>query len=90
MAEERTLPGWPKKKLVKEVRRHLSYYGIRPVKFKSGRPLGRGPIRLPIRTSMSTGPCLPRSAPVYPAPVGRDAAQPLPAIALSGQGGCAP
>jgi hypothetical protein len=33
MAEERSLPGWPKKKLVKEVRRHLSFYGIRPVKF---------------------------------------------------------
>ena len=33
MAEERTLPGWPKKKLVKEVRRHLSHYGIRPVKY---------------------------------------------------------
>ena len=30
MAEERSLPGWPKKKLVKEVRRHLSHYGIRP------------------------------------------------------------
>ncbi len=28
MAEERSLPGWPKKKLVKEVRRHLSHYGI--------------------------------------------------------------
>ena len=33
MAEERSLPGWPKKKLVKEVRRHLSHYGIRPTKF---------------------------------------------------------
>ena len=33
MAEERTLPGWPKKKLVKEVRQHLSHYGIRPTKF---------------------------------------------------------
>jgi hypothetical protein len=33
MAEDRTLPGWPKKKLVKDVRRHLSHYGIRPVKF---------------------------------------------------------
>jgi hypothetical protein len=33
MAEERSLPGWPKKKLVKEVRQHLSHYGIRPVKF---------------------------------------------------------
>ena len=32
MAEERSLPGWPKKKLVREVRRHLSYYGIRPVR----------------------------------------------------------
>lgn len=32
MAEERSLPGWPKKKLVKEVRRHLSVYGFRPVK----------------------------------------------------------
>jgi hypothetical protein len=32
MAEERSLPGWPKKKLVKEVRRHLSHYGIRPTK----------------------------------------------------------
>ncbi len=33
MAEDRTLPGWPKKKLVKEVRQHLSHYGIRPTKF---------------------------------------------------------
>jgi hypothetical protein len=33
MAEDRALPGWPKKKLVKEVRRHLSHYGIRPTKF---------------------------------------------------------
>ena len=32
MAEERSLPGWPKKKLVKDVRRHLSHYGIRPTK----------------------------------------------------------
>lgn len=30
MAEDRTLPGWPKKKLVKAVRRHLAHYGIRP------------------------------------------------------------
>jgi hypothetical protein len=30
MAEERNLPGWPKKRLVKDVRRHLSHYGIRP------------------------------------------------------------
>ena len=33
MAEERSLPGWPKKKLVKDVRRHLWHYGIRPVRF---------------------------------------------------------
>ena len=33
MAEDRSLPGWPKKKLVKEVRSHLSHYGIRPTKF---------------------------------------------------------
>ena len=33
MAEERSLPGWPKKKLVKEVRSHLWHYGIRPTKF---------------------------------------------------------
>jgi hypothetical protein len=32
MAEERSLPGWPKKRLVREVRRHLWHYGIRPVK----------------------------------------------------------
>jgi hypothetical protein len=32
MAEERSLPGWPKKKLVKDVRRHLWHYGIRPVR----------------------------------------------------------
>jgi len=30
MAEERTLPGWPKKRLVKNVRRQLASYGIRP------------------------------------------------------------
>jgi hypothetical protein len=30
MAEDRALPGWPKKKLVKAVRRHLWSYGIRP------------------------------------------------------------
>jgi hypothetical protein len=34
MAEEHSLPGWPKKKLVKEVRRHLSHYGIRSVRFE--------------------------------------------------------
>ena len=34
MAEEHSLPGWPKKKLVKEVRRHLSHFGIRPIKFR--------------------------------------------------------
>jgi hypothetical protein len=33
MAEERSLPGWPKRKLVKDVRRHLWHYGIRPTKF---------------------------------------------------------
>ena len=32
MAEDRTLPGWPKKNLVKKVRRHLWHYGIRPTK----------------------------------------------------------
>ncbi len=32
MAEERSLPGWPKKKLVKDVRRHLWRYGIRPTR----------------------------------------------------------
>lgn len=31
MAEDRWLPGWPKKRLVKDVRRHLRTYGIRPV-----------------------------------------------------------
>ena len=30
MAENRELPGWPKKRLVKEVRSHLWHYGIRP------------------------------------------------------------
>src|SRR4051812_4492560 len=30
MAEHRDLPGWPKKKLVTQVRRHLASYGIRP------------------------------------------------------------
>jgi len=34
MAEDHSLPGWPKKKLVKEVRQHLSHYGIRPIKFE--------------------------------------------------------
>ena len=33
MAEERTLPGWPKKKLVRDVRKHLSHHGIRPNQF---------------------------------------------------------
>jgi hypothetical protein len=33
MAEERTLPGWPKRKLVREVRKHLTHYGIRPNQF---------------------------------------------------------
>jgi hypothetical protein len=32
MAEDHTLPGWPKKKLVKEVRRELWRYGVRPVR----------------------------------------------------------
>lgn len=30
MAEDRELPGWPKKRLVKQVRSHLWRYGIRP------------------------------------------------------------
>lgn len=30
MAEDRELPGWPKKRLVKQVRSHLWHYGIRP------------------------------------------------------------
>lgn len=30
MAEERDLPGWPNKRLVKRVRSHLWHYGIRP------------------------------------------------------------
>jgi hypothetical protein len=30
MAEERDLPGWPRKRLVKQVRAHLWRYGIRP------------------------------------------------------------
>ena len=30
MAESRDLPGWPKKKLVTEVRRRLASYGVRP------------------------------------------------------------
>lgn len=30
MAEQRDLPGWPKKRLVKQVRAHLWHYGIRP------------------------------------------------------------
>src|SRR5581483_5378970 len=30
MAENRELPGWPKKKLVVQVRRQLASYGIRP------------------------------------------------------------
>ena len=34
MAEDHSLPGWPQKKLVKEVRQHLSHYGIRPIKFE--------------------------------------------------------
>jgi len=34
MAEDRHLPGWPKKRLVKEVRRHLWSYGIRPTSTK--------------------------------------------------------
>lgn len=30
MAEQKDLPGWPKKRLVNDFRRHLSRYGIRP------------------------------------------------------------
>lgn len=30
MAEDRELPGWPKRRLVKQVRSHLWHYGIRP------------------------------------------------------------
>jgi hypothetical protein len=32
MADDHSLPGWPRKKLVKDVRRQLSHYGIRPVR----------------------------------------------------------
>jgi len=34
MAENRHLPGWPKNRLVREVRRHLWSYGIRPTSTK--------------------------------------------------------
>ena len=34
MAENRDLPGWPKKKLVTQVRRQLASYGIRPALHK--------------------------------------------------------
>lgn len=34
MAEHRDLPGWPKKRLVRDVRRHLWSYGIRPTSSK--------------------------------------------------------
>lgn len=34
MAESRDLPGWPKKKLVSQVRRQLGSYGIRPALHK--------------------------------------------------------
>lgn len=34
MAESRDLPGWPKKKLVTQVRRQLGSYGIRPALHK--------------------------------------------------------
>lgn len=34
MAESRDLPGWPKKRLVRDVRRHLWSYGIRPTSTK--------------------------------------------------------
>lgn len=34
MAEDRHLPGWPKKRLVRDVRRHLWSYGIRPTSTK--------------------------------------------------------
>lgn len=37
MAEDRTLPGWPKKKLVKHVRRQLAHYGIRPARMSAWR-----------------------------------------------------
>jgi hypothetical protein len=37
MAEDRTLPGWPKKKLVKDVRRHLAHYGIWPTCLRAWR-----------------------------------------------------
>lgn len=30
MAEDKELPGWPKKRLVRKVRSHLWHYGIRP------------------------------------------------------------
>ncbi len=32
MAESKDLPGWPKKKLVSEVRRQLARFGIRPTR----------------------------------------------------------
>lgn len=34
MAEDRQLPGWPRKKLVKAVRQHLWSYGIRPTSIR--------------------------------------------------------
>jgi hypothetical protein len=32
MADERTLPGWPSQRLVKDVRRQLTWYGIKPTR----------------------------------------------------------
>lgn len=35
MAEDRSLPGWPKKKLVKDVRSYLAIYGVHPTRRNS-------------------------------------------------------
>ena len=66
MAEERSLPGWPKKRLVKEVRRHLVALrdSSRGAIDLAGH-LVLGHMRLPAPTSTSIGPCLRRSRTQY-------------------------
>ena len=86
MAEERSLPGWPKKRLVKEVRRHLSCYGFRPVKQAAWQAAWSWANKIAHSYFHVHWPLASENRhAVHPAPLGRNARLPLPAIALSGQ-----
>ena len=61
MAESRDLPGWPKKKLVTQVRRQLASFGVRPSLPRLWIETWQWATRSRTATSFHAGRCLPRS-----------------------------